>query len=146
MSLKENKAIARRFTEEGWPNPDIFDEIVADDFVWHGTNVTTLEDFKKLAFGFMSIFPDMRTTAEDVIAEGDKVTVRWTFTGTQTGEWAGILPTNKQATWAGVAIYRIADGKVVEGWQWANMMGAFRQLGVLPPWNEMVEQANSRLG
>ena len=144
MSLEENKTIARRFTEEAWAHPDILDGIAATDLVWHGPERKGLESFKQFASSWLAVFPDMRATADDVIAEGDKVTVRWTFTATQTGEWAGLLPTNRQAIWTGVAIYRIADGKVAEGWQWADMMGAFRQLGVLPPWEELVERANSK--
>ena len=145
MSVEENKAIARRYVEEGCNHPHILDEIAANDLVWHGPNIDGLEAFKKFMLSWLTGFPDMRATADDVIAEKDKVTVRWTYTATHTGEFLGIPPTNKQATWTGVTILRIADGKVAEGWQWADVMGGYQQLGFLPSFQEIVEQARAKL-
>ena len=56
--------------------------------------------------------PDFQETIEDMVAEGDKVVVRFKGTGTHTGEWFGIPPTGKKNTITGVLIYRIVDGKI----------------------------------
>ena len=72
-------------------------------------------------------------TIDDLIAEGDKVAVRWTFEGTHRGPLAGIAATGNRVNVAnGVAIYRIVGGKIAEGnfaWDKFELM---QQLGVLP--------------
>jgi predicted ester cyclase len=65
---------------------------------------------------------------EDIIAEGDKVVIRFTSTGTQEGEFAGIAPTGKKVTIREVAIFRLADGKIVEQWGMPDIHGLLEQL------------------
>jgi predicted ester cyclase len=66
---------------------------------------------------------------EDMIAEGDKVVVRYTFRGTQQGETQGIPPTGKRVTVPGIFICRCAGGKIVEEWDMWDELGLFQQLG-----------------
>jgi predicted ester cyclase len=61
-------------------------------------------------------FPDMNWSVEDMVAEGDKVVVRYTWTGTQKGNWMGSAPNGKKYIQTGITIYRINKGKIVEGW------------------------------
>jgi predicted ester cyclase len=68
-------------------------------------------------------------TLDLLVAEGDLVVGRWTTQGTHTGEWAGVPPTGKRATFAGVNIFRIANGKVVELWNHRDDLGLMEQLG-----------------
>ena len=77
-------------------------------------------------------FPDIQYTVEALLAEGDKVVVRWTARGTHTGELMGIPPTGKQVTVTGVNIGRVANGRIVEEWGEFDMMGMMQQLGVVP--------------
>jgi predicted ester cyclase len=65
---------------------------------------------------FETAFPQYELIAEDMVAEGDKVAVRALFRGTHTGEFMGILPTDKQVSVALMLIYRIENGKIVEHW------------------------------
>ena len=76
-------------------------------------------------------FPDVKHTIEDVIVKDDRVVIRWTATGTQTGEFQGIAPTGKQATWTGVNIYRFECGKIAEQWSELDGIGRLQQLGVM---------------
>lgn len=69
---------------------------------------------------------------DDALAEGDTVSVRFTGRGTHQGTFNGIPPTGKQITFAGQAIYRIADGKIQEGWALFDALGLLQQLGALP--------------
>jgi steroid delta-isomerase-like uncharacterized protein len=69
-------------------------------------------------------------TVEDLIAEGDKVVGRWTFRGTHRGDFMGIPPTGKKVSIMGIAIYRIARGKIAEAWVAWDAMGLMHQLGV----------------
>src|SRR6266403_2147171 len=71
-------------------------------------------------------------TVDDVIAEGDRVVVRWTWQCTHQGAFMGVAATGKRATVTGMAIYRVADGKCVERWVELNMLGLLQQLRGVP--------------
>jgi steroid delta-isomerase-like uncharacterized protein len=71
-------------------------------------------------------------TVEDLIAEGDRVVVRWTNAGTHVGEFAGIPATGRTFTIAGIDIYRVADGRLCEHWHVIDQLGMLGQLGLLP--------------
>jgi predicted ester cyclase len=145
MSVKENKAIARRLVEGGWANPEIMDEIVAPDFVWHH-DPEGREAYKGAWIGWFAGIPDARMIVEDTIAEGDKVLVRWACSGTQTGNLWGIPPTNKQVSVKGNFAFRLAGGKIVEQWGIWTSRDLFTQLDLIPPWGELIEQAKAGLG
>ena len=88
MSVEENKAIMRRFIEAyNNRNLDVFDELVAPDFVDHTHQQQGREKFKKLFTMAFEGFPDWYEEIEDMVAEGEKVWVRVKATGTQTGDW-----------------------------------------------------------
>ena len=134
---EENKAIIGRLAEL-WNtgNMAIADEIFGADFVNHDPNdpeVTNLESYKGYVAAILTGFPDFHVTTEDLIAEGDKVAVRWIITATHQGEFAGIPATDIEATWTGMTIWRFADGKLVEGWWSKDVLGLLIQLGVIPP-------------
>jgi predicted ester cyclase len=132
MSLEDNKAIVRRFVEAyNKRNLDLLDDLVAPDYVDHIWQLQGLESLKQgLMLGFKG-FPDWHEAIEDIIAEGDKVWVRLTYTGTHTGEFRGLAPTGKKITTIGVMIYRIVNGKLVEGWDLSDYMGLFKQIGAI---------------
>jgi steroid delta-isomerase-like uncharacterized protein len=71
-------------------------------------------------------------TIEDLIAEGDRVVVRWTNAGTHVGEFVGIPATGRTFTIAGIDIYRVADGQLCEHWHVIDQLGMLAQLGLLP--------------
>jgi steroid delta-isomerase-like uncharacterized protein len=135
MSVAENRAIIRRGVEEGWNkgNADIFDEIVASEVVHHNWRTRGLEAFKQAILADMTAFPDLQMTIEDMIAEGDKVVVRYTFRGTQQGETLGIPPTGKHVTVPGIFVCRCENGKIVEEWDIWDELGLLRQLGAISP-------------
>ena len=105
MSVKENKAIVRRWHEEVFneKNLDAVDEILHPDYVRH-TDLHSIEEAKEWLIRSSSRSPDMQVITEDTIAEGDKVVTRWT------GQVGG------KAIVTGVSIHRIADGKIIEDW------------------------------
>jgi len=115
MSLEKNKATVRRFIEE-WNKRNLaaLDELMAADYFDPSLQVRGLEAYKQLLTMFLKGFPDWHETIEDIIAEGDKVWVRFKDTGTHTGEYRGLAPTGKKVTETGVLIWRIVDGKIVE--------------------------------
>jgi predicted ester cyclase len=115
-------------------NADVFDEVLAPDFVYHSPGAPAdLEGFKQFLPMFRAAFPDMRGTVEDLIAEGDKVVDRITFQATHQGEMMGISPTGNTVTVTEMHISRIAEGKIVERWGQTDMLGMMQQLGAVPP-------------
>jgi len=142
MSVEENKAIARRFVE-AWPNPDMLDEIVADDYV-ENAQKQDLETLKQNIAKHLIGLPDMRFVVEDIIAEGNKAVVCWKASGTHTGEWWGIPPTDKEVEWVGMSCLRIADGKIAEQRVHWSVFWFHQQIGTIPPWEEIVKQAKSK--
>ncbi len=138
MSVEENKAIELRFFEEVVNKGELaaIDELCAADFVGHDPPPGIAPDrggYKQFFAMAHSGFPDFHSTLEDMFAEGDKVVQRFTARGTHRGDWMGIAPTGKQIAIPGIAIHRIAEGKIVEGWTSMDMLGALQQLGVVQP-------------
>jgi len=135
----QNKALARRDIEEVWNQGKLafIDELVASNATFHDANVpggkfTGPHGYQQFVEIYRNAFPDVRITIEDQIAEGDKVTTRWTATGTHKGDLMGVKPTNKRATVTGINIDRFQNGKVVESWGNYDMFGMMQQLGVVP--------------
>ena len=128
-----NKAILRRVLEEvlNQKNLDLADEFYATSYVNHippNPEIRGPEGFKQLFAMQFAAFPDFHLTAEDIIAEGDKVVTRWTFTGTHEGELMGLPPTGKKVMVTGMVINRFADGKIVEDWENYDILGLMQQL------------------
>ncbi len=135
MSTEENKALTRRAYEAlNQRNWAAFAELVTTDFVLHNASMTMqgLEAYQQFLSMYHAAFPDANVTIEDMIAEGDTVVVRQTFSGTHTGELMGILPTGKQISGTGIQITRIANGKAVEQWFNGDDLGLVQQLGMVP--------------
>ena len=128
--LEANKALARRFHDEIFEQGNLAaaDEIVAPDFVWYSPPDQTdptigPEPVKEAATGFREFIPDVVLTDDDVIAEGDRVMIRWTATGTAQTE-TGPVP----VSFTGVDIFRIEDGRLAELWQLIDDVGLEEQL------------------
>jgi steroid delta-isomerase-like uncharacterized protein len=116
----DNKALVRRFyAQMSAGNVDVVDELVADNLVEHD-EFPGLEPNKagvrKFFETMLVAFPDLTMTADDMIAEGDKVFVRATMSGTHRGEFLGVPATNRKVSVPMGDYVRFADGKVVEHW------------------------------
>lgn len=81
---------------------------------------------------FEAVFPGYQLKAEEMIAEGDQVFVRTTFTGTHKGNLGDIAPTNKLVTFSIALTYRIENGKIVDHWMLADQLTMMQQIGVIP--------------
>jgi len=121
MSIKDNKAIIRRFFDEVWNqgNMEVIDELVAEDVRGQDAAVDetrTIEAVKNVVVLFHTAFPDASYTIYDLIGENDKVVARWSLTGTHRGTFLDVSPTEKQVIVNGIIIYRLEAGKIVEYW------------------------------
>ncbi len=137
MSKEKSKSVVLRFVEEVQNQHDIsaIDELFSPDFVDHSgiSNLTDLDGTKQFFTMFFNAFPDIQVTIHDQTAEGDKVWSRKTFNGTHQGEFMGIPPTNKPVEINVIDIHRVVDGKIIEHWAVADMLGLMQQLGAIPP-------------
>ncbi|MCK6623763.1 MAG: ester cyclase [Anaerolineae bacterium] len=140
MSTETNKAIARRFFEEIWNkgNLAVADELLALNVVLHipgqpDGDIVGLAAYKVRVITYLrTAFPDLQSTIEEMVAEGDKVVVRWTWRATHRGEFWGVAPTGQQITYEGISILRLADGKIVDDRFQADMLGLMQQFGAIP--------------
>jgi len=106
----------------------------APDAKWHGFAPVTLDNngYRQAISEFLNGFPDSRFPIESVIAEGNKAAVRHSLRGTHNGIFQGIPPTGRQVIVNGVAEFQVEDGKIVETWLHADLLGMLTQLGVVP--------------
>jgi steroid delta-isomerase-like uncharacterized protein len=135
MSTDENKAIVRRFVDRIFDNGDVaaVDELVDDSFVPHTwPGVTGKEDFKRTVERMAGSIRDGHHTIADVVAERDKVAVRLTSHGVHTGDFMGVPAAGREYTIEEQHLFRIVNGKVVEHWHTADLLGMMRQIGAMP--------------
>lgn len=136
MTPEENKELIRRGIEEvtNQRKLNLAPEYFAPDFKRH--DLGRLFPDRAGAGGvrdhismILTAMPDMRLDVHEILADGDKVAVWYTLRGTHTGEFLGVRGTGGQVAVAGINIYRVVDGKVVETWQLSDGLGLLRQLG-----------------
>lgn len=138
MSVEQNKALFRRFIEEVFNkgNVSTIDEFLAPNFVERevlppGTP-SGREGVKQLTMMFRTAFPDFNVSIDDMIAEGDKIVARTTWSGTQKGEFMGIPSSGKRVSFNVIDIIRISDGKGVEHWGVMDSSALMQQIGAIP--------------
>ena len=109
-----------------------FDRAVAGDWISTPSQEPGREPFKQMIQGVFQTFPDLQFRVEDVVAEGDRVAVRTTGTGTQAGEFVGVPATNRPVTFQTIDIHRVAGDRIVETWHVEDWLSVLFQLGTLP--------------
>ena len=137
MAGNDNKAVVQRFYQEvlNQRKLEVLDQIAAEDYVEHDPfpgQGNGRADLKARVASLHKAFNPLRFNVEDVIAEGDKVVVRWTNSGTDRGGFMGIPPTGREFGIAGIDIYVVRDGRLAEHWHVVDMLGHMQQLGLLP--------------
>ncbi len=137
MSTEQNKVLVRRFYDEVFNRKNLaaIDDFLDPNIIEHALPPglpSGSEGSRQFIGMYLTAFPDMHLTAEDIIAEGEKVVVRLTYRGTHRGELMGIPPTGKQVTVTGIQIVRVANGRIAENWINLDALGMLQQLGVIP--------------
>lgn len=135
----ENKRLADRFHMDIFQagRLEVADEILSPDFMIHAPGYPPewsrgTEGTKQLATAIIEGIPDRRITHDETIAEGDKVMIRWTMTGTHSGELMGVPPTGRPIEVTGFDLFRIEDGKLTELWQNWDQLRLMQQIGAIP--------------
>ncbi|MBK7098784.1 MAG: ester cyclase [Sphingobacteriales bacterium] len=139
-ALEKNKQVVRQFYTDGWNGRkfDIVHQTHAENWVHHdNSNPNDLgggpEGNIKRMKELVQAFPDVRFDIEDMVAENDKVVVRFVASGTHKGQFGPIPPTEKQVKMLGYITHRLENGKIVEDWVVRDTYGLMIQLGVIQP-------------
>ena len=126
---EKNKAVAMRVFDEIFNQGrfQVADEIYAPDFRNHGVHRTVdLKIDQDYVHAEKKAFPDLHMTVQQMVAEGDKVAVLWTFQGTHTGSgYEGLPPTGTRVEVRGITIWRFLEGRIVEEWSSFSETGAY---------------------
>lgn len=127
MSVEANKALVRRLVEEVWNRESraAAEELLLPERVDRQLAIVAWARSSR---------PDLHYTIEDIFAEGDRVAIRYTSSGTHTAPWTHpdtgpIAPTGKLVTNTAISIFHLANGTIVEFWEESNRLGLFQQLG-----------------
>ena len=134
---EENKAVVRRFFEEllSTDNLAVADELLSPGFRFYfagSPDPMNLERYKEFLVARRVTFPDRRFAVEDMIAEGDKVSARFTMCGTH-------APSGREVSMTGIDMIRLAEGKMVEDRVEVDQLGMMQQLGVIPSPEEQAQ-------
>lgn len=139
MRREEIEATVRGATEEVWNlgQPDRVGDFYSAEHVRHDASLPEdligLEALQGHVEGQRRAFPDGRLELNEILVEGDRFALRWNFSGTHQGGFAGIPPTGRKVTMGGLSVGRVADGKIAEVWESGDLLAVLRQLGVMRP-------------
>jgi steroid delta-isomerase-like uncharacterized protein len=138
MSAHPNAELAKRYHMDLFLKGDLSaaDAIFTRDFVLHVPGLPPElargpEGLKAFATLARSAFHEQVILHHDTIVTDDRVVIRWTVSGKHLGPYMGIPPTEKEVTFSGIDIFRVANGKLAEGWGFWDQVGLLQQLGAL---------------
>jgi steroid delta-isomerase-like uncharacterized protein len=130
--------VARNWFAEVWNagSEAAIDRLMGPQAAFHGLTpddspIVGPDAFKPFFRKFRQAFPDMHISVDRTVAEGDLVAVHCTVTGTHRGDSLGISATHKPVKMTGMAIARVHDGKLVEGWNSFDFLSLYQQLGMV---------------
>jgi steroid delta-isomerase-like uncharacterized protein len=133
---QKNKQVVRQFFEAAdRQDTDRMGQLISStnySFYFPGIPPMDWNTHKQFFTAFTSAFPDLRHDIVDLVAEGDKVAVRFNVTGTHKGELQGIPPTGKTVSFSAIDFITMIDGKIAEDWLSVDMMGLMQQIGAIP--------------
>lgn len=133
---KANVEVVRKFFEVGPSKGDLAaaDELLDPRFSLHTPLPISgpgIEAMNTVITTCRSAFHDLHVTIHDLIPAGDKVTARFVAHGVHRGDFMGFPPTGKEIALSGIEIFRLKEGRIVELWGEANLMGLMQQLGMV---------------
>jgi steroid delta-isomerase-like uncharacterized protein len=144
---EQNKSLVRRFVDEIWNKKNInkLDEFLSPNYSAHNPDgmIHGLNEFRQQYETLTKAFPDCGFTIDQMLAEEDMVSVRYTITGTHRGELRGTPATGKSIRTQAMAQVKILGGKMTEGVIVWDRLALYEQLGVAP---ESLKQSARKAG
>ena len=137
MAAEDNAAVARAWAHAAWNQHDVdaAARFLAPDWVGHYGGLGDAhgpEGFKRVATAFLAAFPDMEIQVEGALAAGDTLVRRVRWSATHRGPFLGVPATGRRVTVQETIILRVADSRIAEEWEMADLLGLLRQLGAVP--------------
>ena len=139
----QNKAALRYYVEQlNHRNYAVLDELVASQVVTSALHepdnpleqeIISREDYRQGILGRIAAFPDYQVTILDMLAEGERVMLYWSYRGTQQGAYAGVPATGRVMREYAMSIYRFVDNQIVEVHGFWDRASLWQQLGLIPP-------------
>jgi predicted ester cyclase len=134
MSAENHKKLVRRLYDEVYNQGkvEVIPQIYAPDFITHPSSVSPeglhgLSELEAFVNTLRTGLQDLHFTILDELCDGDKVVTRWRMEGTMTGPLFKFAATNRKGSTTGITIHRIANGKIIETWEEADMLNALNQ-------------------
>jgi len=126
--------VARHYAILRGGDPAEWDEIMAEDFVSHHPHAAGegRNRYRNAAASYSAVFSDFAPELQLVVAEDDCVAAHFIVRGRHTGDFLGLPASGREFAVSGIAIYRIANGQLIEAWYGEDTLGWFQQLGLLP--------------
>ena len=137
MCRLTQKQVCRMYVERilSAGDMDVLEMVIARSFVGHNPiqpeGIQGRDGVRRRRARAKTAFPDGRFEIEEMIEEGDRVAVRYRFTGTHAGPFAGVAATGQEITGEGIEIYRLHDGQIVESWSQGNYLGMLQAIGAV---------------
>lgn len=132
---QQNEATVRRLIEEGWNrgNLEVVNDCLAASYTQEGPLETIRgpEGEKAMITKYRSAFPDCQLQIDEMFSAGDRVVVRFTYSGTHRGEFDGLQPTGRSVQGKGIDLLHVQGGKIVASFSQWDALGLLRQLGVV---------------
>jgi NTE family protein len=134
---QRHKAIVQRFLQDVYNRrrPAAAADTCSQSLVWHGGTLghaDGLVDYQNVLTSFFTAFPDLELQILDIVAEGDRVVVRFTLCGTHLGQFQGIRPTFKRIAGGGTNTYRIEGDRIAEEWWQGDLLMLVQQMDATP--------------
>jgi len=129
---ERNIEVVRNWIDQAWSrgNLAVADDLLAEEFVLHdpvaGREVVGRDAERALIAGLRQAIPDLAFTIDDLVVDGDNVTIRWIAEGTHGGELLGFAGTGRALAIRGVDMYRLEEGRITESWTFWDLPGMLR--------------------
>jgi len=128
MLLEENKALIQKWLD-AWINNDVvqIENLFAQNYTVND-RLIGIEGVKQSVDFLHTAFSDISVEPNEMVAEGDKVVLRWTVRGKQQGDFMGIPPTGKFVELQGINIYHITGAKIRANYEQTNILQVVHEL------------------
>lgn len=130
-------SLLRRLVEEEFQNEELFQRIYSD-CAYHEASGKVLRAQQVLDFrnAFARAFSGVQGKIEHCLVQGEHVWMHWIFNGKHTGEFMGVPATGREISCPIMTLSRMANEKVIEEWEVADLAGLMQQIGAAPPETE----------
>lgn len=123
MSTQSNKEVVIRYFDQRWNHNNL---AVCDELLGPEANVEAAKAYVRAA---REVLGDIKGTFLDTVAEGDQVALHWHLEAIHIGEILGVPATGKPIAYSGIALLRLADGKIIDDITYFDNLQILEQIG-----------------